>query len=119
MEAKLKYGGGGPIQVIAGSNHSAGEVLAYAGLAAVVSGAAPIVAGEKMTLLTKGVFEVVKASGTTGSAKDTVEWNASTNLLVASSGTFSLGKLVAAAEDGETTALVNLNEFGDPDNVAS
>jgi len=119
MEARLLYGGGEVHLTASGAAgtkaYDAGQVLAPAAVdghsAGVVSGSSPIYGGQRFTVLTKGVYEVASATGTTFSKGAAVEFNDSTNLAVAS-GDFALGGAVDAKVSGQLKAVVNLNEFG-------
>lgn len=111
MQARHLYGGGGEIHLTATAAHSAGDIIQAAGIAAVVTGSQPIAIGERFTALTKGVFAVLTASGTTFSAADEIEWDDTNNLAVAAAGgDFDLGRAVNAKTSGQTETLINLNE---------
>ncbi len=97
----------------AGSDYQPGQVVQTPdNLAGVIQGldANLLKSGSTVAAAVKGVFEVAAASGTTFSAGVAVDWDDTNNVVVATgTGTFALGKTVAAKSSGETSVLVSLN----------
>lgn len=121
MQFEFLYGAGGEVHLTASGAadtvvHSAGDILAPSAVdgkvCGVVAGASPIRGGERFTVYTKGVGKALSASATTFAKASAVEWNDTTNLAVAS-GDFAIGGAVDAKTSGQTSVVVNLNEFGD------
>lgn len=91
---------------------TAGDVVVLpSGFAGVVIGVGTYAIGEPVPVQTKGLIDVPVATGTTFAVGAKVEWNASTKLCVASSGTYILGCAVAAKVNGPTRMKVRLNEI--------
>lgn len=109
MPEAIRRGEFDELHLIAGANYADGEVVNLSGLAGVVEG--PVLSGDPMNVRVKGQYDIASASGTTFSAGAAVEFNATTNLAVASAaGDFVLGIAVKAKVSGELVVRVLLNE---------
>ena len=102
------------LEITATAAWAGGEVIQLPddGRAAVVAGnGAPIASGDKVTVYTRGIFKMAKATGTAHTTGDIVEWDATDNDVVANAaGDFDVGKCVQEdAASGDTTILVDLN----------
>lgn len=111
MQARHLYGGGGEIHLTASAEHTPGDIILAAGVAAVVNGTQPIKVGDRFTAYTKGVFAIATASATVFAVAAEIEWDDTNNLAVAATaGTFDLGRAVNAKTNGQIETVVNLNE---------
>jgi predicted RecA/RadA family phage recombinase len=86
-----------------------GTVQKKGGMAGLVEGNVAI--GDPYNLRIKGMVELACATGTTLAEGVLVDWDDTTNLVVATTtGTFSAGRLAFAKVSGQLTAWVLLNE---------
>jgi predicted RecA/RadA family phage recombinase len=102
-------------EALAPANLVPGEVVQLAdGRAAVFIGNTNIASGQLGSFATRGDFEFRTASATTLSAGANAQWNNSTNLVVASGGTFRIGIVKFAKLSGQTITRIALNELALP-----
>jgi predicted RecA/RadA family phage recombinase len=89
-----------------------GDVISYAGKAAVYTGLKGAASGDLVAVTTEGQFSFPSASATTFAVGAAVYWDISEEeATAAASGDFLLGFAVLAKVDGQTSVLVALNEF--------
>ena len=89
-----------------------GDVISYAGKAAVYTGLKAAASGDLVAVTTEGQFRCPSASATTFAVGAPVYWRISTGLATAAADSdFLLGFAVLAKVDGQTSVLVALNEF--------
>src|SRR5690554_3184212 len=99
--------------VVSGSPVSSGELVQIAGLAGIIVADAEV--GQSVGVAVRGLIAVPKASGTTFSAGDTVEYDEGDGLAVAS-GDYQVGIAAYDAGSGPTEVMVLLNaQDGDDD----
>ena len=93
-----------------------GEVIDFLNGAGVYNGLVPAASGEKVTIRTKGTWNLTKAGATEFAAGDPVYYNTSTELAVTTPGANVIlaGVCVVAAGDGPTVVLTALNEYFEP-----
>lgn len=114
MTAKFRYQVGCAQIAAPSANIPSGKFINHAVLGAcLVEGlSASNDSGAPIHVRYKGIVEVPSASATTFTAGVTVEINSTTDLAVANAaGTFDIGRAVVAKTSGQTSVLVELNEY--------
>lgn len=110
MEAKFRHGQPTMIDITPVGAMAAGEIIEDLDLAQVAH--TDIAAGRLGAVSISGIYEVKKAAGggVTFAKGAKVEWDATGNTAVAAAaGDFAVGIAVAAAADGDSSVLVQLN----------